>query len=151
MSTQPLKWDYPDAYIVDIQVGPEHIDHYGHVNNCEYIRWLEVVAWAHSESLGLTLARYRELDRGMVVHRHEVDYVAPGYRDEPLQIATWIERCDGKLTLERRFQLQRVTDGVTLMRAHTRFICVQLSTGKPKRMPEEYAQGYGRVALTSIG
>ncbi|RRJ84961.1 acyl-CoA thioesterase [Aestuariirhabdus litorea] len=150
MSEQNLQWDHPTPFISDIEVTAEHIDHYGHVNNCEYIRWLEVVAWAHSDALGLTLERYRELDRGMVVHRHEVDYLAPAYLGERLQIATWIERCDGKLTLERRFQLQRVTDGVTLMRAHTRFICVQLSTGKAKRMPAEYASGYGAVALESV-
>ncbi|MCL6414499.1 acyl-CoA thioesterase [Aestuariirhabdus sp. Z084] len=145
-----LSWDYPSPYLVDLLVGAEHIDHYGHVNNCEYIRWLEVVAWQHSNFLGLSLERYRELDRGMVVHRHEVDYLVPAFEREQLQIATWVASCDAKLTLERYFQLQRPSDGLTLMRARTRFICVQLSNGKPRRMPREFVEGYGGVALSAI-
>ncbi len=149
MNQTSLLWDFAAPHIVNIEVTNDHIDHYGHVNNCEYVKWLEVVAWTHSEALGLTLDIYRELDRGMVVHRHEIDYLAPAYLGEKLQIATWIKICDRKLSLERVFQLQRVSDGLTLMRAKTRFICVQLSSGKPRRMPVEYIDGYSSVALNS--
>jgi len=28
------------------------------------------------------------------------------------------------------------------LRAQTTFVCIELSTGKPKRMPSEFIQGY---------
>ncbi len=48
--------------------------------------------------------------------------------------------------MTRRFQLMRPSDGATLLRAQTTFVCIELSSGKPKRMPAEFIEGYG-VAL----
>ena len=36
---------------------------------------------------------------------------------------------------------------LTLLRAQTTFVCIELSTGKPKRMPAEFVEGYGRALL----
>ncbi len=139
----PLEWDLPQPYVIELEVGASAIDEYGHANNAEYLRWIEQVSWAHSERLGLSLARYRELDRAMAVHRHELDYLAPAFEGERLALATWIVGCDGRLTLTRRFQLVRPADGRTLLRARTRFACIELSSGRPRRLPGEYVQRYG--------
>ncbi|PMR76283.1 acyl-CoA thioesterase [Billgrantia endophytica] len=138
-----MEWDLPDPYVIDIEVGASSIDEYDHANNAEYLRWVERVSWAHSEYLGLDLARYRVLDRAMAVHRHELDYLAPAFEGDHLKLATWIVGCDGRLTLTRRFQLRRPADGRTLLRARTRFACIELSSGRPRRLPAEYAATYG--------
>jgi acyl-CoA thioesterase FadM len=36
----------------------------------------------------------------------------------------------------------------TLLRAQTTFVCIELSTGKPKRMPAEFIEGYGPAIQT---
>jgi len=41
----------------------------------------------------------------------------------------------------------RKSDGATLLRARTTFVCIELSTGRPKRMPEAFIEGY-RVGMT---
>ena len=139
----PGGWDLPHPFVIDILVGESAIDHYGHVNNAEYLRWVERASWEHSGHLGLTLARYRELDRAMAVHRHELDYLAPSFAGERLAMATWIVACDGRLTLTRRFELKRLEDNVTLLRARTRYACIALSSGRPRRLPQEFVDGYG--------
>ena len=148
MSCQ-LEWDLPDPFITEIEVGEEAIDHYGHANNAQYLRWVEQASWAHSNDLGLTLEHYRELDRAMAVHRHELDYLAPCFLGEKLAMATWIVECDGRLTLTRRFQLQRLADGVTLLRARTRYACIALSSGRPKRLPASFIRGYGSAIVSN--
>ncbi len=60
-----------------------------------------------------------------------------------MQLATWIVDWDQRLKMTRRFQLIRPRDGATLLRAHTTFVCIELSSGKPKRMPAEFLDGYG--------
>ncbi|WP_444679388.1 acyl-CoA thioesterase [Halomonas sp. E19] len=142
-----MKWDLPAPFVIEFAVGAAAIDEYGHANNAEYLRWVEQVSWAHSERLGLSLARYRELDRAMAVHRHELDYLAPAFEGERLALATWIVGCDGRLTLTRRFQLVRPADGRTLLRARTRFACIELSSGRPRRLPEEYVTVYGGALI----
>lgn len=146
-SLMSLQWDLPDPFIVEVEVEAAAIDEYGHANNADYLRWIEQVSWAHSEALGLDLARYRELDRALVVHRHELDYLAAAFEGDRLAVATWITGCDGRLTLTRRFQLMRPADGRTLLRASTRFACIELTSGRPRRLPEEYRRIYGAAAI----
>ena len=140
-----MNWDLADPFVIDLCVGAEDIDGLGHANNAVYVSWLERCAWRHSQYLGLDLAEYRRLDRAMAVVRHEVDYLASAYEEQELQMATWIVESDQRLKMDRRFQLVRPADGVTLLRAKTTFVCIELSSGKPKRMPAEFVEGYGRA------
>ena len=142
-----MSWSLPDPFVIDIVVQPEDIDGLGHANNAVYVSWLERCAWRHSQSLGLDLAEYRRLDRAMAVVRHEVDYLASAYEGEQLQLATWIVESDQRLKMTRHFQLRRPADDLTLLRAQTAFVCIELSTGKPRRMPVEFVEGYGRALL----
>ncbi|ATJ84223.1 acyl-CoA thioesterase [Halomonas beimenensis] len=142
-----MSWDLPTPFVIDIEVEASHLDEFGHANNAEYLRWVERASWAHSATLGLDLARYRALDRAMVVHRHELDYLAPAFVGDRLRLATWIVDCDGRLTLTRRFQLWRPRDGRTLLRARTRFACIALSSGRPRRLPEVFLASYGRAMV----
>lgn len=142
-----MNWDLPTPFVIERVVDESAIDHYGHANNAEYLRWVEHASWAHSRCLGLTLDDYRTLDRGMVVHRHELDYLAPAHVGERLRLATWIVDCDGRLTLTRRFQLIRESDGITLLRARTRFACIELSSGRARRMPQRFVTTYGGACL----
>ena len=47
----------------------------------------------------------------------------------------------------RLFQIVRVDDGVTLLRGGMRFACIEISTGKPRRLPHEFVEGYGPAVL----
>ena len=142
-----MSWTLPDPFVIDIVVQSEDIDGLGHANNAVYVSWLERCAWRHSQSLGLDLAEYRRLDRAMAVLRHEIDYLASAYEGDQLQMATWIVESDQRLKMTRHFQLKRPADDLTLLRAQTTFVCIELSSGKPKRMPAEFVEGYGRALL----
>ena len=138
-----MMWDLSNPFVIDIEVAADDIDGLGHANNAVYVSWLERCAWRHSQFLGLDLAEYRRLDRAMAVLRHEIDYLASAYEGQQLQMATWIVESDQRLKMDRCFQLIRPADGVTLLRAKTTFVCIELSSGKPKRMPAEFVEGYG--------
>jgi len=142
-----MKWDRPDPFTLDISVQSDDIDGLGHANNAVYVSWLERCAWRHSQRLGLDLAEYRRLDRAMAVVRHEIDYLASAYEDEQLVMGTWIVEWDRKLKMDRCFQLIRPADGLTLLRARTTFVCIELSSGRPRRMPSEFLEGYGQAVL----
>jgi acyl-CoA thioester hydrolase len=145
-----LTWDRPAPHTLDIVVGAADIDELGHTNNAVYVRWLERCAWQHSEALGLDLASYRQLDRAMVVLRHEIDYLAAAYLGDPLQVATWIVQSDNRLRLTRKFQICRVSDRQTLLRAQSTFVCIALTSGRPKRMPAAFVEHYGGATAEPI-
>ena len=143
------KWDYEGPHTLDLEVLPEHIDGLGHANNAVYVSWCEQVAWSHSESLGLDLDCYRRLNRAMVIVHSEFDYLKASLMGDRLCAATWIVSWDGRLTMERRFQIRRESDSATVLRAGMRFACVDLQTGQPRRLPREFIDGYGPVVLSS--
>jgi acyl-CoA thioester hydrolase len=118
-------WDLPAPHILPVDVADAHIDLMRHVNNVHYLQWLENVAWDHSIAVGMAPADYARLGHGMVVRRHELD----------------------RLSLRRRYQFARASDGATLFRGTTHFVCVDIASGRVRRMPPEFTQVYAR-ALT---
>ena len=141
------KWDYPDPHVLHTRVQATDIDGLNHTNNTVYVKWCEQVAWSHSVALGLDLKRYRELDRAMAITRSEYDYLQSSRDGDEVAVATWIVEWDRKLTMARRFQVIRIADKVTLLRASMRFACIELSSGRPRRLPGEFISGYGPAVL----
>jgi len=65
------------------------------------------------------------------------------YLDDQLQAATWLTNTDNRLSLERHFQIIRLRDGATLLRARWDLIFIALSSGRAKRMSVEFKSIYG--------
>ena len=121
---------------------PEDIDAYEHVNNAVYLTWLDRAAWSHSAALGVPLERCVALRRGMAAQRIEIEYRRAAVRDDVVRVATWIVSTDGRLRVERRFQVRRSADGETLARARIDYVCINLDSGRAVRMPEIFARAY---------
>ena len=137
-----MQWDLPNVHVLEVTVPADAIDVMGHVNNTEYLRFMEQIAWDHTNTLGLDWALYQKLNRGMVARHTEVDYLAPAFEGEVLKIGTWIVENDQRISMTRQYQIIRERDGLTLLRGKTRWVCVALDSGKPRRMPPEFLQGY---------
>jgi len=137
-----MPWDHPNPFTLAVSPKPQDIDGLNHTNNGVYVQWCERIGWAHSEALGLGLADYRRLDRAMAIRRGEYDYLLPSALGEDLMLATWLLASDGKLTMQRGFQLVRQSDKATLMRGHWDLVCIALSTGRAQRMPAEFCAVY---------
>ena len=143
-----MQWDVPTPFYERVTVGAEHIDQFGHTNNVQYLRWLEQVAWNHSISLGLGFDDYERLNAGCVVRRHELDYLAATFAGDELLLGTWIAECDARLTMWRAYQIIRASDGKTVLCGRTQWVCVDLKSGRPKRMPPEFVNAYKPQATT---
>jgi len=141
-----IVWDYPDPFLVDIVVKPDYIDDFQHTNNVVYLTWMAKVAWEHSKVLGFDFEAYAEIGKGMVVRAHELEYLAPSHEGETITVATWITGNDAKLRLRRRFQMVNTTTGKTLLRGRTDFVCIDIKSGRPTRMPEAFIKAYALTA-----
>jgi acyl-CoA thioester hydrolase len=137
-----LDWDFPQPYTMALSPAAGDIDGLDHTNNAVYVQWCEKIGWAHSETLGLALADYRRLDRAMAIRRSEYEYILPTAAGDALLLATWLCATDGKLAMERRFQLVRASDGATVLRGRWDLICIEISSGRARRMPAEFCDAY---------
>jgi len=137
-----MVWDHPQPFTLAVRPARDDIDGLNHTNNAVYVQWCEKVAWGHSEALGLSLADYRRLDRAMAIRRGEYDYLLPTAVGDELTLATWLLASDGRLTMERRFQLVRDRDQATVLRGRWELVCIELGSGRPRRMPPEFCRVY---------
>ena len=141
-------WDYPDPFLQRVSVLPEHIDALEHTNNTVYVNWCMDTAWAHTTALGLGAEAYQRLDRAMALIRAEYEYLRATRLGDELLVGTWITAWDRRLTMERRLQIVDANNGETVLRARLDFVCIEISSGKPKRPPAEFVSGYGPAVLT---
>jgi acyl-CoA thioester hydrolase len=135
-------WDLPSPHIHELDVADAEIDGYQHVNNAVYVEWLDRAAWEHSSVLGLPVDRCRMLDRGMAVVRNVIVYRRAAVLGDRVQVATWLLPGATRMRVRRRFQVRRVQDGETLVRAEIDYACIELSSGRPARWPPEFTVSY---------
>ena len=136
-------WDHPKPFAIELTVQAAEVDSYGHVNNAVYLKWLERCAWAHSAAVGLPEAHCLQLRRGMAVRSIRLDYLAPAHAGDTVHVGNWIVSNDGRLRATRRFQVIAPARDVTLLRGEIDYICLNLESLRPVRMPAEFVAGYG--------
>lgn len=141
MSTLPA-WDLLDPFVVELDVPASAIDSYGHVNNTVYISWLERCAWAHSAAVGFPESRCVAMGRGMAVRRLNVEYLAACYEGDRILVGNWLVANDGKLRATRRFQVINASRGQVALRGEVQYVCMNLETGRPVRMPGAFLDAY---------
>ena len=135
-------WDRTNPFIIDVTVGSDRIDGYGHVSNHFYIAWMTDCMFAHSAAVGLPDDICMEMQRGMAVKQIRADLLGPSYDGDKLKVANWIVANDGKLRASRFFQIVSCASRKTLVRAEMDFVCTNLSNGRPVKMPPIFAEKY---------
>lgn len=143
-----MTWDFPQPFTLPVSPSVIDIDGLNHTNNAVYVQWCEKIGWAHSEALGLNLTDYQRLDRAMAIRRGEYDYLLPTLLDDKLTLGTWLLARDGKLQMERRFQLIRDRDQTTVLRGRWELICIEISSGRARRIPPEFDRVYRPAMIT---
>lgn len=142
-----INWHDPKIYTLTVSPVAADIDGLAHTNNTVYAKWCEQIAWLHSDNLGLGLVEYQQQDRAMAIIKAEYEYLAATYQGEELLLSSCLANCDMKIRLQRHFQLTRPRDNAVIFRACWQFSCIEISSGKPKRMPQSFKDIYGSACL----
>src|SRR4051794_31423300 len=72
-----------------IQVPPTSIDANGHVNNIEFVRWMQEAAVAHADAAGCTAAT-QQAGATWVVRAHQIEYLRPAFEGDRIDVLTWV-------------------------------------------------------------
>lgn len=126
----------------ELIVPQDATDEFGHVNNQRYIAWMQDVATAHSAANGWPMEHYLEIGAAWVVRSHFIEYLRPAFAGDALDICTWA----ASLALRdvvRKYRFRRA--GQILARAETKWVYVDIKSGRPKRIPEELLASFEAV------
>ncbi|WP_281645979.1 thioesterase family protein [Parendozoicomonas sp. Alg238-R29] len=141
MPQSSLSWDLPNPFTWRISCGIEHEDRLAHVNNVQYLHWLEETGWQHITQLGAPWDEWKKSGVGMATRESHIEYLAAARAGDLLYIGTWLTGGD-RLRMTRHFQIIRVRDNITLLRADIHYVCIDLVSGKPKRKPPFMEQAH---------
>lgn len=133
------------VYVEEFDVPPDAIDRNGHVNNVAFVQWMQEVATRHFASGGGE-PLMEAAGATWVARWHRVDYLAPGFAGERLQVRTWIVDF-GRARSLRRYEFRRARDGALLVRAETEWVCVRSDNGRPCAIPEAIKAAFVPVGV----
>lgn len=135
----------PQVFVSELRVGATALDVHQHVNNQEYLRWLQEVATTHCEQQGWPMARVMATGASWYVKSHFIEYLRPALLDDVIVIATWLSEFNERNCVRHtRFLRQR--DGRVLAQATTHWAFVSLANGRPLRIPAEIRQDFQVVS-----
>ena len=118
----------------EIEVDPSAIDGNGHVNNVEFVRWMQDAAVRHADASGCTAAT-RDAGATWVARSHHVEYLKPAFAGDRVRVRTWVADFRRAFSM-RRYQFLRAADGTLLSKGETDWVFVDVKTGRPKSVPE---------------
>lgn len=124
-----------------IEVDDRFIDANRHVNNVQYVQWMQDAAMAHSDSLGWSYKKYVELGSTWVIRSHTIEYLHSTLSGDILTVYTWVSTFR-KFRSSRKYKFYRAADDTVIARAETMFIFCDIHTGKPRTIPPEVLESY---------
>ena len=128
----------PDSiYRYEFAVQPEALDGNGHVNNVQFVQWMQEAAIRHYETAGgipPTLAA----GATWVVRSHNVEYLRPAFLNDRIEVQTWVVDLRRVRSL-RRYRFLRVADGKLLVKGETDWVFVDARSGVPLPIPKAVA------------
>ena len=124
-------------YRHDIQVPLSAIDENGHVNNVQYVQWMQDAAVQHSNAAGCTQVTL-ELGATWVIRSHKIEYLRPAFQGDHLVVLTWVSNFR-KVRSLRKYRFFRESDKTVLANGETDWVLVDVSSGRPVAIPNHLA------------
>lgn len=135
----PAVFEYPHI------VQPREIDGQGHVNNVEYIRWMQDAAVAHSVAQGWSADRYKSEGAAWVARTHHIEYRKPAFEGDSIIVRTWVANFRKVLSL-RKYRIVTAADDAVLAVAETDWAYLGIKHHVPRRIPPEVSGAFQVVA-----
>ena len=139
----------PGVFKMRRRVTFNEIDMAQHVNNAVYLSYVEDAAMQVSAHHGWPLEQMSAQGLAVIVRRQRIEYLQPAVMDDELEIATWVSNVK-RASATRHFIISRRRDGEVLARVHTGVVWVDLATGQPIRIPEQFLADFAPNVVKAL-
>ena len=122
-------------YRYELIVPKEAEDQNRHVNNVEYLRWMQDAAMKHSETAGCTQAT-SAAGATWIIRTHKIEYLKPAFAGDRVTVLTWISNFRRVQSL-RKYRIIRAADKTLLAEGETDWVFVDAQKGSLRSIPRE--------------
>ncbi len=124
-----------DIYQYSFTVPDKVVDENGHVNNVEYVRWMQEAATQHAEAAGCLQAT-KAAGASWIVRSHQIEYLRPLFAGDEVCILTWVANFRRVRSL-RKYKFIRSVDDAVLAQGATDWVLIDAQTKRPRLISEE--------------
>lgn len=131
----------PNIHRVTFPVRSYECDFYGHVNQVNYLRYMQEAAVGASAAVGYDEARYQQLNTIWFIRELEIEYFNPLKMGDGVNITTWVG--DFRRVRSRRFyEMTRASDDQSVVKANVDWVYLNRTTGMPMQIDDEMAVAF---------
>ena len=124
-----------DIYQYSFTVPDKVVDENGHVNNVEYVRWMQEAATQHAEAAGCLQAT-KAAGASWIVRSHQIEYLRPMFAGDEVCILTWVANFR-KVRSLRKYKFIRSVDDAVLAQGATDWVLIDTQSKRPRPISEE--------------
>ena len=120
-------------YTQEITVGVTDLDELQHVNNVQYVQWVQNIAEAHwkSRATDIILKKYF-----WVLVKHCIQYKSEAKLNDVILLKTYVVKSVG-LTSNRKVEMYHKSSGKLIVSSETVWCLMSHDTKKPARIPAD--------------
>ena len=137
----------PGVYSYAHKVTWREIDLAHHVNNAVYLDYLDDAGNGVLEAYNWSFERMQQAGFAIVIRRNQIQYHQPALLDDELAISTWVSDVR-RSTAIRHYAIRRMRDEAVLAMAHAYCVWIDLTSGKPIRIPEPFLADFSANIVT---
>lgn len=121
------------VYTKNVKVKKTDLDELNHVNNVQYIHWMQDVSREHWRLLA---SKEIQSNYIWVVINHNIDYKNAAKLNDSLTVRTFVAKTTGCFSI-RVVEITNEKSGLLYMRSETKFCLLDAKNTKPMRVPKE--------------
>jgi acyl-CoA thioester hydrolase len=138
----------PAIHTTTFHVRHYECDAYGHLNNANYLRYMEEAAFEASAAVGYPNSRYSSMGYLWLARATEIEYLQPIRYGDTVEVKTWVG--DFRRVRSRRMYELRKAGGPDLVaRASTDWVYLERATLHPASVPPEMIAAFLPEGLTT--
>ena len=116
-------------------------DAHGHLNNANYLRYMQEAAFDASAAAGYDLARYQSMGRLWLIRESGIEYLRPLYYGEEVAVETWIADFH-RVSSRRAYRFTLVDNGEMVAKAYTDWVFIHTEDNRAGRIPQSLAEDF---------
>jgi acyl-CoA thioester hydrolase len=140
---------HPRPFLAHVMVEPRDLSAtIDHVNNVQYLVWVDRAAELHAETFGCSRAEMKAMGMMWFVVRHEINYRAEAWQGDRLIVATWVATLE-RFKSRRETRIIRPRDNTVIADAVSVWVLIDLATRRPTRVTPEMFAGFESLGVVT--
>ena len=111
-------------------------DAYGHLNNVNYLRYMQETAFDASAAAGYGQSKYAAMGRYWLIRANDIEYLSPLRYNDVVEIKTWVVDFR-RVTSRRAYEFRREGSDQLVARGFSDWAFLDTGSGGPAPIPGE--------------